>query len=228
MCTIAPLFKSQALWYLRAFVVFVVDAMLINGQTKVAAPKYFSSFLFSFRMLSSSVESWLIEAWSVVSWCLNLAGRFSGCFFQQLSSSCPSFSQNVHLVRSLSPFLRPLFALDAASALTSAAIVMRDSSRSSAVRSSIVGRSSSLALLWMVERLANAHWLYVSSTPSRKAASWRSFGRGAPLSWSFCNVDLKLSWYSSTEGYLFSLVVIRWMNKLCRKVKPFSLYWLCR
>ena len=155
--TLAPLSKSQALWYLRVFVVFVVDAMLINGRTKAAAPEYFPSFLFPFGIPSSSVDSWLIEEWSVVSWCLNLAGCFSGCFFQQLSSLCPSFSQNVHLVRGLSPFLRPLFALDAASALASATTVMRDSSRSSAVRSSIVVRSLSLALLRMVERLANAH-----------------------------------------------------------------------
>ena len=147
MCTLAPLSKNQALWYLWDFVILVMGAMLINGQTKAIAPKSFPSFLLFFGMLSLSEESWF----------LNLARRFSRCFFQQLSSSYPSFLQNVHLVRTLVLFLRLLLALDAASALASTVTVIHDLSRSLAVRLSIVRRFLFLTLLWIVEYFANAY-----------------------------------------------------------------------
>lgn len=54
---------------------------------------------------------------------------------------------NFVVICGLLPFLQPLFALDTASVLASTAIMMRNFSRSLVVRSSTVGKSSSLALL---------------------------------------------------------------------------------
>ncbi len=185
------------LWYFLVFEVFVIDAILIKGWTKAAAPKYFPSPLFLFWD-AVIIHNFLIDR-RMIGRVLVLQSRraFFRVFFQQLSSSYLSFSQNVHLIYGLSPFLRPLFVLDEASALTSASILMCDSSISLAVRSLIVKRSSSWALLRMKQRLANNHWLYVFSTPWRKSESWMSFGRAVALSWSFCNYELKLSSYPS-------------------------------